>query len=239
MVESQEVLDEGSQNWNLIFGVIVHDLNSKLCGVGLRAVIVDLLGNETLVVREQGAISNGIVVRGPLAIKFHVVTSGSMARVIGNRVVVLGPSAVVACARIRHIVRVAERTIVDGVLDALVCLAAQKIVHGAVLHAQQDDVLDLVLHVLNGGGRTWGKLGRGGSGKSQHADESRGMHLEQFNWTVKRPDCQLRWRLTRYCWVGQWKGSLVSAESLIYIFGHLPARSPNHPIEGLSFPITS
>lgn len=90
-----------------------------------------------------------------MAVKFHSVTSNSVARIVGNGIVILGLGAVVTLLEVGHIVRVAERAVVDGVLNAGVLLATQKVVDGAVLHAQQDDILDLVLKVLDRGLRTW------------------------------------------------------------------------------------
>ena len=189
VVEGQEVLDEGGHDRNLLLSVVVHNLKGQLRGVGLSAIVVDLFGDETVIVGTQSAFSNSSVVGSPLAVELHSVTSHSVAGVVGNRVIVLCLRAVKALGRIAHVVRVAERTIVDGVLDTLVGLTAQKVVDGAVFHAEKDNILDLLFQVGNGGLRTWpwamaewgAGEGCGNSGQSQHAKESTLMHFEQLS----------------------------------------------------------
>jgi hypothetical protein len=190
VVHGQEVLDKGGHDGNHILSVVVHDLNGQLRGVGFSAIVVDLFSDETVVVGDQSALSNGSVVRSPVAVELHVVTGDSVTGVVGNGVEVLGLSAVEALGRVAHIVRVAERTIVYRVLDAWVGLAAQKVVDGAVLHAEKNNILDLMFEVVNGGLRTWQPRGRaecgageghGGTGQSQHAKESTLMHFEQLS----------------------------------------------------------
>ena len=189
MVEGQEVLDEGGHNGNLLLSVVVHDLKGQLRGVGVSAIVVDLFGDETVVVGAQSAFSNSSIIGSPLAVKLHGVTSHSVAGVVGNRVIILCLRAVEALGRIANVVRVAERTIVDGVLDALVGLTAQKVVEGAVFHAEKDNILDLLFQIGNGGLRTWpwaraewgAGEGCGNSGQSQHAKESTLMHFEQLS----------------------------------------------------------
>lgn len=125
VVKGMEVLDKGGHDGNLGLSVVVHDLKGQQRVVGLfGAIVVDLLGDETVVVRAQSALSNGSVVRIPLAVELHSVTGDSVARVVGNGVEVPGLSTVEALGGIAHIERVAERTVVNGVLDALVCLTA-------------------------------------------------------------------------------------------------------------------
>lgn len=187
MVEGQEVLDKGCHNRNLLLSVVVHDLKGQHRVVGFRAIVVDLFGDETIIVGEQSALSNGSVVRSPLAVELHGVTGDSVAGVVGDGVIVLGLGAVKALGRIAHIVRVAERTVVDGVLDASVGLTSQKIVDRAILHTEENNILDLLSQVEDGGLRTWKNRfraeweageGSGGSSKSQYAEEGTGLHFE-------------------------------------------------------------
>jgi hypothetical protein len=230
VVHGQKVLDKGGHDGNLLLSVVVHDLKGQLRGVGCSAIVVDLFSDKTVVVGEQSALSNGSVVRSPLAVKLHGVTGDSVTGVVGNGVVVLGLSAVVALGRIAHIVRVAERTIVYRVLDAFVGLAAQKVVDGAVLHAEKDNILDLLSQVDNGGLRTWQKRGRagcgagegrGGNGKSQHAKESTLMHFEQLS-GGQRAEAQIE--ESRMLLLGEGINSERDARSS-YTFSLLPLKA--------------
>jgi hypothetical protein len=82
---------------------------------------------------------------------------------------------------IGHIIRVAERSVLDGVLQTGNGLTTKKIVYGAVLHDQNDDILDVGLQVVNGrrrvrDARLLGSSSRS-SGEGQEANKSTGMHL--------------------------------------------------------------
>lgn len=145
VVEGQEVLDEGGHDWNLLFSVVVHDLDGQLGDVrDLGAIVVDLLSDETVVVGEQGTVGNGSVVGAPVAVELHGITSHSVAGVIGDRVVVLRLRTVITLGRIGYIVGITVRTVVDGILNALVGLTTQEVVNRAVLHAEEHDILNLV-----------------------------------------------------------------------------------------------
>lgn len=83
---------------------------------------------------------------------------------------------------IGQVVGIAIRTIVDRVLKALEGLAAEKVIKGAVLHLQDNHILDVVLEVLDRGGGVGTLVVRRGSRScsrnGQEAEESAGIHDE-------------------------------------------------------------
>jgi hypothetical protein len=183
MIKSQEVLNQCGKNRGLVLSVVVHDLLSQHSFnslVGRGTIVVDLLVDETVVVGDQLALGNGGVVRGPLAKELHGVTSNSVARVISDRVVVFRSRAVVSLGEIGNIVRVTERTTVNGVVQTSEGLTTEKVVQGAVLHNENDDILDIGFQIFNGrrrvSTRLMGNSTRGG-GEGQEANKSTVMHF--------------------------------------------------------------
>lgn len=191
VVEGKEVLNQSGQNRSLVLGIIVHHLlgqHSLHSLVGRCTMAVDLLVDETIVVRDQLAIGNCGIVGGPLAEELHRVASDSVARVISHRVIILGSGAVVTLRRIGHVVGVAERTVVDGVLQTGKGLTTQEVVQRAVLHNENNNILDVRLQVLSGRRRvTNARLvgnSRRGSGEGQKADKSTRMHSGRLSFSI-------------------------------------------------------
>jgi hypothetical protein len=103
-------------------------------------------------------------------------------RVIKDGVVVLSSTANMTLGGIGQVVGIAIRAIVDRVLKAFEGLTTEKVIKGAVLHLQDDHILDVVLEVLDRGGGVGTLVRRRGSRsrsrKGQEAEESAGMHDE-------------------------------------------------------------
>lgn len=116
VVKGQKILDQIGHNGDFILGVVVHHLLRQDSAVRLCTVVMDLLVDEAQVVGLQAALSDQGVIRSPVREELHRVTGDGVAGVILDRVVVPGLGAVLALGRIGHIVRVAERTVVDGVV---------------------------------------------------------------------------------------------------------------------------
>lgn len=149
VVEGQEVLHQRGQNWDLLFGVVVHDLGSEDGLVDLGAVLADLLANEALVMRNQLALGDLSVVWVERAIELNVVAVDGVVGVIGDGVEVLGGRTGNALAGVGEVVGVAVRAGVDGVLQALELLTTEEVVKGAVFHHQDDHILDLRLEIVD------------------------------------------------------------------------------------------
>lgn len=149
VVEGQVVLHQRSQNWDLLFGVVVHDLSSEDGLVDLGAILADLLMNKALVVGNQLALGDLSVVGVEGAIELDVVAIDGVVGVIGDGVEVLGGRAGNALTRIGEVVGVAVGARVDGIFKALELLTTEEVVKGAVLHHQDDHILDLGLEIVD------------------------------------------------------------------------------------------
>jgi len=72
-------------------------------------------------------------------------------RVVQDGIKVARSAACLSQRGVGDVDGVAEGTIVDGVVEALDLLSTEKIVNGAILHDEDDNILDLVLEVRDGG----------------------------------------------------------------------------------------
>lgn len=147
MVKGQVVLHQRGQDWNLLFGVVVHDLSRESGLVHLGAIVAHLLMDKALVVGNQLALGDQSVVRVEGAIELDVVAIDGVVRVIGDGIKVLGGRTGNTLTRVGEVVGVAVGAGVDGVLEALELLTTQEVVKGAVLHHQDDHILDLRLEI--------------------------------------------------------------------------------------------
>lgn len=183
MVENDIVLDERGEHGHLLLGVIVHDLHGQLGAVGIGAVQAQLFRDEPLLGGGQLALGDGRIVGGEGAVELDVIAIDGVIGIIGDRVVVSGRTADGALGEVGDVVGVAVGAVVDGVLQALDRLTSQQVVHGTILHDQDDDILDLRLEILDG--RVGVSLmagvggdGRGSGSKGQQTDQRTGMHGE-------------------------------------------------------------
>lgn len=183
MVEDNKVLDELGEHRHLLLSVIVHDLHGQLGAVGIGAVQAQLFGDEPLLGGGQFALGDGRIVGSEGAIELDVVAIDRMVGIICDRVIVSGCTADGALGEIGDVVGVAEGAVIDRVLQALDGLTSQQVVHGAVFHDQNDNILDLGLEILDGGvgvSLMAGvcRDGRGSGSKGQQTDQRTGMHGE-------------------------------------------------------------
>lgn len=148
-IKDHIVLHKLRQDRDLTFGVVVHDLLCQSLFVDSAVVFAQLLVQEALHVRSELSSFDSGIVRSELAIELDVVASDSVIRVVRNGVIVLRSAACSALGRIADGVRVAVWAILNRVLQALESLASQKVIEGAVLHNQNDDILDVVLQGLD------------------------------------------------------------------------------------------
>ena len=72
-----------------------------------------------------------------------------MIGVIQNRVKVLSSTADLALRRVGQVVWIAVGAVVNRVLDTLQGLTTQEIIQGAILHLQNDHILDEGLKVID------------------------------------------------------------------------------------------
>jgi hypothetical protein len=151
VVKCEVVLHQRSEDGDLVLRIVVNDLLSQLGLVDIVTVATQLLVDKALLGRSELAGGNGSVARSESAIELDVVSGDRVGGVIQNRVKVLGPAADMALGGISQVVGVAIRPVVDRVFKALEGLATEQVVKGAVLHLQDDHILDVVLEVLDRG----------------------------------------------------------------------------------------
>lgn len=149
MVEGGELIHQVDQSRDLALRVVTHDLPRSSLRRDLR-VGGGLAVDEAVQAGSQRAIGNGGIVGRVGAEELEVVAGDRVVRVMQNRVKVLVDGAVLAAVRFGHIQRVAERPVVDDVVEALAVHATEDVVKGAVLQQDPDNVLDLVLQVGDG-----------------------------------------------------------------------------------------
>lgn len=179
VVKSHKVLNQGGKHRHLVLGVIVHDL-LRQCGlVDLGAVETQLLLHETLLGCLQAAGGNSIVIGRERAVKLKVIAIHSMVRVVGDGIKVVGGGANQTGGGIGQVVRIAEWSIVYGIVDTSQRLSTKKVVERAVLHLQDDDILDTSLQVLDGAVDGGSRRGLCHSREGQQAVECGVVHSEQ------------------------------------------------------------
>ena len=123
VVEGQVVLNELGQDRHLLLGIIVKNLFRQGSILSIR-IIAALFMHETLLGGSQLARGDRIVIRQESAVELNVVAIDIMVRIIEHRVIILRSAACFALGGIREIQRIAERAIVDGVIQALQCLTS-------------------------------------------------------------------------------------------------------------------
>lgn len=183
MVEGEVVLHERCEDWDLVLGIVVNDLFSQLGLVDIVTVTAQLLVDEAPLGGSELARGNSIVTGSECAIKLDVVSGDRVVGVIQNRVEVLGPTADIAHGGVGQVVGVAVKSIVDRIVEALEGLATEQVVEGAVLHLQNDHILDVVLEVLDrgrgvGAVAAMRRCSGGCSREGQQPEESAGIHGE-------------------------------------------------------------
>lgn len=164
VVKGKIVLHQSRQDRDLVFRVVVKHLLGKLGLIDIVTITAELLMHETLLGWSQLATSNIGIARVESAVEFDIVASDGVIRVVKNRIEVLRSTANLALGGIGQVIRVAERTIVDGVLKALQSLATEQVIEGTVLHFQNNNILDIALQVLD---RTLGMSSRTTLGHSR------------------------------------------------------------------------
>lgn len=128
VVKGHKVLDQGSEHRHLLLGVVVHDLLGQGGLVDLGAVEAQLLMHKALLVGDQAARGNGIVVRGVVAVELNVVAVDGMIRVVGNGIKVVGSRAHLTSGGLGQIIGVAKGATLLGVVEAFDTLPAQEVV---------------------------------------------------------------------------------------------------------------
>lgn len=171
VVERHEVLRQRSQDRDLLLSIVVHDLLGQKRRVRLTPIATNLLLNKPLHLRRLTRV------RLKAAKELEVVAIDRMIRVVDDRVIVGRLTARLAELRVRDVERVAEGTVVDGVVEALDGLAAEEVVEGAVLHDQDDEVLDFGFEVGDGFGvaGSW-HAAHGGGREGQESEGCGGTH---------------------------------------------------------------
>lgn len=151
VVESSELVNKVHHSGHFALRVITHDL---LIGKhGRDAVTSELALNEAVHTRGKRPIRDGSVVGGKGAVELKVVAGDRVVRVICHRVEIFKDAAPFPAARVRHVLRVAEGSIVDNVVKSSPVHAAKNVVVCTVLQQDPDNVLNLVFQVGNGGRR--------------------------------------------------------------------------------------
>lgn len=180
VIERDKVLSQSGENWDLLLRVVIHDLLSQEGSIRLCCAIAsELLMNKALHCRLPRSVRDLAVWRSEIPVKFDVVAVNSVIRVIDDLVVVRRLTAGGTSGSIGEIVWVTEWARVDGVVETLGGLAAEEVVHGAVLHDQHDEVLDLALHVLHRARRpTRSRIDC--SHKGEQTGQEAGLHVTAF-----------------------------------------------------------
>lgn len=149
MVEGDEVVHQLRHDRHLLLRVVVENLLGR-SSIGGRRIVAQLFMQEPLLRWGQFALCDGLVVRQECAIKLNIIARNGMVRVIEHGVIAPRCAALLAFRRIRQVDGVAEGTVVNGIIQTLYRLTSQDVVDGAILHLQNDHILDLGFEVLDG-----------------------------------------------------------------------------------------
>lgn len=170
VVEGHKVLRQSREDRHLLLSVVVHDLLSQERRVCLTPVAANLLMNKPLHLRRLA----GVWVEASK--ELHVVAIHRMIRIINDRIVIARLTARLGALRVGDVQRVAEGTVVDWVVEAFDRLAAEDVVEGAVLHDQDDEVLDFGFEVGNGFGIAWSWGAAHGGREGEESEGCGGAH---------------------------------------------------------------
>ena len=184
VVKGDKFINDFNQSRDIRHIIVVHNLLGR--NVRSQGRVADeLLVNKAIESGHQRTIGNCVVVGAEAAVELKVVAGHGVIRVIEDGVEVLCAGAPVGEAGVSKILGVAVLPVVDGVVEAGSCDTSEDVVEGTVLQDYPDNILDLGLKILDGGGGTglvskrsrvdltkgWARRGLNGPGHGSNSQE--------------------------------------------------------------------
>lgn len=151
-VESSELIHKVHERRNLLLRIVSHHLPCRLFW-GQFGVVVKLCVEEARLVGDDLATGNRTIVWGVSSVELQVITSHGVVWIVEHGIIVLGLSTVLARGWVARILVVAERAVVDRVVQSLAAHASQNVIEGsgpyvsARLHIPQAELRNLLFHI--------------------------------------------------------------------------------------------
>lgn len=147
VVKHNKFLRQSCDDRNLFLSIEIDDFLRQI-GIILSGIIkTNLLMDEPIQRWPHLAGRDSRIIRHESPIELDIIPMDLMIWVIKDGVKVLRVTADYTLRGVAEVVWIAERAVVDGVVQAMNPLSAEEIVDRAVLHDDEDDSLDLVLQV--------------------------------------------------------------------------------------------
>ena len=129
-VESRELIHKVYERRNLLLGVVSHHLPCRLLW-GQLGVVVELGVEEARLVGDDLSTGNRAIVWGVSPVELQVIASHGVVRIVEHGIIVLGLSTVLSGGWVARILVVAERSVVDRVIESLAAHTSQDVIEGS------------------------------------------------------------------------------------------------------------